>query len=102
MLGSMAPPQNSLRSLRSLRSISCGESEHEARCARGPRTLRFSAAHMRCAGRPPTPLPARPWRAGRRTPRASPRGGRYPVGAISGAPSIAAARSARVPARFVF
>ena len=36
MLGLVAPSQNSLRSLRSLRSNSRGESEDEARCARRP------------------------------------------------------------------
>jgi len=35
MLGPAAPPQNSLRSLRSLRSNTCGESVHDSRCARG-------------------------------------------------------------------
>jgi hypothetical protein len=56
MLGLVAPPQNSLRSLRELRSNNRGESEDEARCARGPRALRFSAAQRRAAGCPPAPL----------------------------------------------
>ena len=50
----MALPPNSLRSLRSLCSNSGGKSDHEARCARGPRALRFSAPNRR----PPTA-----WRA---------------------------------------
>jgi len=35
MLVPAATPQNSLRSLRSLRSDTCGESVHDSRCARG-------------------------------------------------------------------
>jgi hypothetical protein len=35
--------RNSLRELRSLRSDICAKSDHEARCARGPPGLRFSA-----------------------------------------------------------
>ena len=42
-------PQNSLRSLRSLRSNSCGESVHEARCARRPK----GSAPRRRRGAPP-------------------------------------------------
>ena len=42
--------QNSLRSLRSLRSNNCDESDHEARCARRPRT---------CVPRRPTNRPRR-------------------------------------------
>ncbi len=43
-------PHNSLRSLRSLRSDRCGESAHEARCARRPQP---------CAPRRPTNRPCR-------------------------------------------
>ena len=43
-------PHNSLRSLRSLRSDRCGESVHEARCARRPQA---------CAPRRPTNRPCR-------------------------------------------
>src|SRR5205085_6133469 len=43
MLGLAAPSRNSLRSLRSLRSDRRAESDHEARCARGPQALRFSS-----------------------------------------------------------
>jgi len=57
MLGLVAPPQNSLRELRSLRSNNRGESDNDARFARGPRALRFSAAQRRTAGCPPAPLP---------------------------------------------
>jgi len=57
MLGLAAPSKNSLRSLRSLRSNSFDESVHEARCARGPRALRSSAAQRRAAGCPPAPSP---------------------------------------------
>ena len=39
-------PHNSLRSLRSLRSDKCGESDHEARASRAPTSnLRFSPPH---------------------------------------------------------
>ena len=50
-------PHNSLRSLRSLRSNTCGKSVHEARCARRPRS---------CASRRPKIAPA-----GYRLPRSS-------------------------------
>ena len=43
MLGRMARRRNSLRSLRSLRSDICAKSVIDARCARGPSRLRFSA-----------------------------------------------------------
>ena len=56
MLGLVTPSQNSLRELRSLRSNNCDETEHEARCARGPRALRFSASHRRPGGDPPAAL----------------------------------------------
>ena len=56
VLGLAAPSQNSLRSLRSLRSNSCDESVYEARCTRGPQALRSSAPQMRAAGHPPTAL----------------------------------------------
>ena len=58
MLGFLAPLQNSLRSLRSLRSDTCNESDHEARCCARPGTLRFSAAPIRPAQAPPAALPA--------------------------------------------
>ena len=50
---SCGPPQNSLRSLRSLRSDSCGESVVDARFARCPQALRCSAPHTPAA--PPAP-----------------------------------------------
>ena len=56
MLGLVTPSQNSLRELRSLRSNNCDETEHEARCARGPRALRFSASHRRPGSGPPAAL----------------------------------------------
>ena len=56
-------PHNSLRSLRSLRSDRCGESEVDARCARGPKHLRSSAPQRRSARCPATPLRSRSWRA---------------------------------------
>ena len=43
---SEAAPHNSLRSLRSLRSDKCGESDHDARAVRAPTSdLRFSPPH---------------------------------------------------------
>src|SRR5690606_32780850 len=60
-------PRNSLRELRSLRSDRRGENEDDARCARAPALLRFSAAHKRTRGRRPAPLQAA-WRRARRTP----------------------------------
>jgi hypothetical protein len=70
MLGLVAPSRNSLRELRSLRSDSRDESEHEARCARGHEPLRylrtglrFSAAQRRAAGHPPAPLRGIVWHA---------------------------------------
>jgi hypothetical protein len=56
VLGLVAPPHNSLRSLRSLRSNRRGESELMARCARGPRALRSSAPPRRAATCPHAPL----------------------------------------------
>ena len=102
MLGSMAPPQNSLRSLRSLRSISCGESEHEARAmrarAKDPPLLGCAYALRR----PPAHAFANTTVAcGSSNTVSVSRGGRYQVGATWRAPSIAAAHSARVLARFV-
>ncbi len=44
MLDLGAPLHNSPRSLRSLRSNTCNEPEHEARCAREPRALVLQAA----------------------------------------------------------
>ena len=52
VLAPWVAPQNSLRSLRSLRSNSCDESVHEARCARRPTALRFSSPQRRAAGAP--------------------------------------------------
>ena len=46
MLRPLAPRRNSLRDLRSLRSDSRRKNEVEARCARGPSVLRFSAAQQ--------------------------------------------------------
>jgi len=48
-LGVEAPPSNSLRALRALRSNNDGESVHEARCARRPQPLRSSATLRRAA-----------------------------------------------------
>ena len=45
MLAPRVAPPNSLRDLRSLRSDNVGESEHEARCARRPSSLRSSPTH---------------------------------------------------------
>ncbi len=56
VLGPAAPPPNSLRSLRSLRSNTCGESEVDPRCARGPRALCSSAPPMRATASPSPPL----------------------------------------------
>jgi hypothetical protein len=50
------PSHNSLRELRSLRSDTCAEFDHEARIRARPRALRSSAPHMRAASRPHTPL----------------------------------------------
>jgi len=47
LLGSVAPSRNSLRSLRSLRSDRHAESDHEARCARGPAPC--AARRLTCA-----------------------------------------------------
>jgi len=68
LLGSVAPSRNSLRSLRSLRSNRRAESDHEARCARGPRTLCCSAPHMRAVRCPAAPLQNRTCRTRPRTP----------------------------------
>jgi hypothetical protein len=54
MLGLAAPSPNSLRDLRSLRSDSVDESDHEARCARGHEPC--ASRHLRGA---PTPARAR-------------------------------------------
>ena len=48
-LGVEAPPSNSLRALRALRSNNDGESVHDARCARRPQPLRSSATLRRAA-----------------------------------------------------
>ncbi len=69
LLGSKAPLQNSLRSLCSLHSDTCNESEHEAReYARGLRPLCCSAPPMRAGPCPAAPLRSLGWRAGSRTP----------------------------------
>ena len=59
VLGVEAPPSNSLRALRALRSNNDGESVHEARCARRPQPLRSSATLRRAATHhlPPRGLP---------------------------------------------
>jgi len=89
-------PHNSLRSLRSLRSDKCGESDHEARAARAPTSaLRSSAPHMSLPAHTRPRLCQCHRGLPRRTPRALLRGGRYPGRAIYGAASIAPARSAR-------
>jgi hypothetical protein len=56
MLEPMAPSRNSLHALRALRSDRRAEFDDEARCARGPWVLRFSAPHRRAAACPGTPL----------------------------------------------
>jgi hypothetical protein len=50
------PSHNSLRELRSLRSDTCAESDHEARIRARPRALCSSAPPMRTATHPNTPL----------------------------------------------
>ena len=55
VLGLQAPPPNSLRAHRALRSDSGGEHVHEARCARGPETLRSSAPLRRATTHPHPP-----------------------------------------------
>ena len=93
------PAENSLHSLRSLRSNSRGESEDErALRARGHESALLGAAYV--AAGAPHPRLCRHHCARRRTPRAWLRGGRYPVGATCGAARSAAPRSARA-ARFV-
>jgi len=58
VLGLQAPPPNSLRALWALRSDSGGEHVHEARCARGPESLRSSAPLRRATTHPcPPSLP---------------------------------------------
>ena len=57
VLEERAQAQNSLRSLRSLRSDSCAKFEHEARCARGPALLCSSAWHR---GGPEQPAAKQP------------------------------------------
>ena len=53
-----APPPNSLRARGALRSDNGGEHVHEARCARGPETLRSSAPLRRAKAHPcPPSLP---------------------------------------------
>jgi hypothetical protein len=56
LLGLAAPSQNSLRSLRSLRSNNCDESVDDSRCARGPQALRCSAHQKARCGLPDTRL----------------------------------------------
>jgi hypothetical protein len=53
---SRPPTPNSLRSLRSLRSNNVDESVHEARCARGPQALRFSAPQEARRSLPASPF----------------------------------------------
>ena len=57
VLGLQAPPPNSLCARRALRSDNGGEHVLEARCARGPETLRSSAPlrHAIAHPRPPSP-----------------------------------------------
>jgi hypothetical protein len=59
VLGLQAPPPNSLRALWALRSDNGGEHVDEARCARGPETLRSSAPLRRATTHPhPPSLPS--------------------------------------------
>jgi hypothetical protein len=57
VLGLQAPPPNSLRARRALRSDNGGEHVLEARCARGPETLRSSAPLRRASAHPRPPSP---------------------------------------------
>ncbi len=98
VLGLVAPSQNSLRSLCSLHSNSRDESVVDARCARGPRALRSSAAQRRCAGCPPEPLPKHRGIRCRHAIAVGLRGGRCRAGAISVATSSAGPGSARASA----
>ena len=59
VLEERAQAQNSLRSLRSLRSDSCAKSEREARCARGPTLLCSSAWHRGNSKQPTAEQPGR-------------------------------------------
>ena len=95
VLGLVAPSQNSLRLLHSLRSNSCDESVVDARCARGPRALRSSAAQRRCAGCPPEPLPRHRGVRSRHATTGGLRGRWYPAGAISAATRSTGPGSAR-------
>ena len=94
-------PQNSLRSLRSLRSDSCGKSVHEARCARPPQV---------CAAQRPMTAPATrtACRSGtgcgvraENRPRWMQRDVRAGAAACFEAPRSAGFMAARVLARFV-
>ena len=97
MLGLVAPSRNSLRSLRSLRSNSRAESDHEARCARGHET---SASRRRKGALPAARPRLRRGSGGIRSAshQGGPRGRRYPAGAISGATRSAGQGSARASA----
>jgi len=55
VLGLQAPPPNSLRALWALRSDNGGEHVDEARCARGPESLRSSAPLRRATTHPHPP-----------------------------------------------
>ena len=57
VLGLQTPPPNSLRAHRALRSDNGGEHVLEARCARGPETLRSSAPLRRARAHPRPPSP---------------------------------------------
>ena len=57
VLGLQTPPPNSLRARGALRSDNGGEHVLEARCARGPETLRFSAPLRRASAHPRPPSP---------------------------------------------
>src|SRR5690606_3617449 len=92
----------------SARTIAASQ-KYEARFARGPARLRFSAAHRRARGGRPAPLPDASWcsRTGQRSLRTGPaQAGCGPTAsgparaAVSAAPSSAASGSAR-EARFV-
>ena len=96
---SRGPSRNSLHSLRSLRSNSRDESEHDARSRARPRALRSSAPHMSLPSHT-HPRLCRHHCEPRRTTRAWPRGGRCPGWATCGAARSAAPGSARA-ARFV-
>ena len=102
MLGLLAPLHNALRSLRSLWSNLCCESDHEAReYACGPEALRFSAAHSRPDAVPPSGQPAVGMGLHREETHSPARRRARPGQGELAPPRSADFGSARVPARFV-